>query len=158
MFRNGTQTRRYRGQRIAPVGTAPTSRWSPAGTGETGAATYRAVNSDENLIRAVAAGSEDALRELYDRHAGTMLRLLHRLSADRATAEEIMQEAWLAVWQAAGSFRGDSSVRGWLLGVARRQAHNRLRRSTVATTELDEAAAVPDPTVDVEAQVLIKAD
>lgn len=117
-----------------------------------------AVDSDEHLMKALAKGSEDALRELYGRHAGTMLRLLQRLVSDRSVAEEIMQEAWLAVWQAAGSFRGDSSVRGWLLGVARRQAHNRMRRQSAPTTELSEAVAVADPTVDIEAQLLVKAD
>ncbi|WP_397540889.1 RNA polymerase sigma factor [Salinispora vitiensis] len=117
-----------------------------------------AVDSDEQLMNALAKGSEEALRELYRRHAATMLRMLRRLGSDRSVAEEIMQEAWLAVWQAAGSFRGDSSVRGWLLGVARRQAHNRLRRLSPPTTELSEALAVADPTVDIEAQALVKAD
>ncbi|MGC4804961.1 RNA polymerase sigma factor [Micromonospora sp. DT233] len=116
------------------------------------------MDSDEQLMNALANGSEEALRELYRRHAVTMLRMLQRLAPDRSVAEEIMQEAWLAVWQAASSFRGDSSVRGWLLGVARRQAHNRLRRPSPPTTELSEAQAVADPTVDIEAQALVKAD
>lgn len=116
------------------------------------------VDTDERLLDAVAAGSDDALRELYARHAGTMLRLLRRLTSDRGVAEEIMQEAWLAVWQAAGTFRGDSSARGWLLGVARRQAHNRLRRARPQIVEMEEALAVADPAADVEAEVLVKAD
>lgn len=106
------------------------------------------------LLTAVAGGDQDALRTLYERHAAAMLRLIRRLTSIPGTAEEILQEAWLAAWQAARSFRGDSSVRSWLLGVARRQAHNRLRRVSPTLVELDEAVDVADSQPGVEDQVL----
>ncbi|MGH3871140.1 MAG: RNA polymerase sigma factor [Pseudonocardiaceae bacterium] len=110
------------------------------------------------LLTAVARGDQDALRLLYERHAAAMLRLVRRLTSSSGTAEEILQEAWLAVWQAARSFRGDSSVRGWLLGVTRRQAHNRLRGMRPILVDLDEAVAVADPRPGVEDQVLANAE
>jgi RNA polymerase sigma-70 factor (ECF subfamily) len=119
------------------------------------------VQSDEMLMASLAQGGNgldnSALRLLYERHAPAMLRLLRRLTSNQAVAEEILQEAWVAVWQSAGGYRADSSVRAWLLGVARRQAHNRIRRKEVLAVELDEAVAVADPDEDVEAQVLAKA-
>ncbi|MEE1786416.1 sigma-70 family RNA polymerase sigma factor [Streptomyces sp. SP17BM10] len=114
--------------------------------------------SDEALIAAVARGDQTALRALYERHSAAVLRLLHRLTSDRGTAEEILQETWLAVWRSAGGFRGDSSVRGWLMGVARRQAHNQLRRSRPQTVELTEAHDRADPGGGVEDRVLRDAD
>jgi RNA polymerase sigma-70 factor, ECF subfamily len=116
------------------------------------------VWSDEQLMTAVARGDQDALRGLYERHSGGLLRLLRRLTADAGAAEEILQETWLAVWQSAGSFRGESSARGWLYGVARRQAHNRLRRVTPVETDLDEAANLPDQGASVEDRVLAEAE
>jgi RNA polymerase sigma factor (sigma-70 family) len=119
------------------------------------AATYVPMESDEELIRAVAAGDERALGVLYERHAAAMLRLIRRLTRSTAVAEEILQEAWLAAWRAAGTFRGDSSLRGWLLGVARRQAHDKLRRAEVPVVPLTtEAETTPDPRTDVEVQAL----
>ena len=112
------------------------------------------VWSDEQLMSSVAGGDQHALRHLYERHSSGMFRLLRRLTSDTGAAEEILQEAWLAVWQSAGSFRAESSVRGWLYGVARRQAHNRLRRATLVEVDLDEAAAVPDEAPGVEDRVL----
>lgn len=109
---------------------------------------------DENLLARVADGDEDALRVLYERHASAMLRMIRRLTSDAAEAEEILQEAWLATWQSAASFRAESGARAWLLGVARRQAHNRLRRRVVPTVELDEAVDVATVGPDVEDQVL----
>jgi RNA polymerase sigma factor (sigma-70 family) len=116
------------------------------------------VESDESLVDALATGDAGAMRPLYERHAAAMLRLLRRLTSDVSVAEEILQETWLAVWQSAGSYQRQSSVRGWLLGVARRQAHNRLRRKEAVTVELEEAGDVADPAVDVEARIVAAAD
>jgi len=115
------------------------------------------VQADEMLLAAVAAGDEGALRALYERHAAVMLRLLRRLTADAAEAEDVMQEAWLAVWASAGTFRGEASARGWLLGVARRTGHDQLRRKTLARADLEEAADVADLAPGVEEQVLAAA-
>jgi RNA polymerase sigma factor (sigma-70 family) len=106
------------------------------------------------LISAVASGDREALRDLYDRHADATLRLIRRSTRDAGLAEDILQETWLAVWRSAGSFRGDASVRGWLLGVARRQAYNRLRRNEAPPVDDSLTAAVPDAAPSVEEEVL----
>lgn len=106
----------------------------------------------------VAAGDTDALRLLYERHAAAMLRLIRRLTSRHALAEEILQEAWIAVWRSTGSYRHEGSARAWLLGVARRQAHNTLRRYEPPMTDVAEAFGVPDPGPDVEEQVFRAAE
>jgi RNA polymerase sigma factor (sigma-70 family) len=83
--------------------------------------------SDEALLRAVAAGDAAALTRLYERHAGALFGYLYRLAGDRMTAEEILQDTMLAAWRSAAAFEGRSKATTWLFGVARRQAHNRLR-------------------------------
>jgi RNA polymerase sigma-70 factor (ECF subfamily) len=85
------------------------------------------VGGDEELLRLVAAGDAAALARLYERHAGPLYGYLLRLAGDRMTAEEILQDTMLAVWRSAGAFEGRAKVSTWLFGVARRQAHNRLR-------------------------------
>ncbi|WP_461001198.1 RNA polymerase sigma factor [Streptomonospora sediminis] len=110
--------------------------------------------SDQQLLAQVASGDEGGLRELYGRHSAAMLRLLRRLTSDKGTAEEILQESWLAVWRSAGGYRSSASVRAWLLGVARRQAHNRLRRAAPPPADLDTVPEPADRTADVEDKVL----
>jgi RNA polymerase sigma-70 factor (ECF subfamily) len=83
--------------------------------------------SDDELLRSIAAGDAAALTRLYERYAGPLFGYLHRLAGDRMTAEEILQDTMLAVWRSAGAFEGRAKVTTWLFGVARRQAHNRLR-------------------------------
>lgn len=113
--------------------------------------------SDAVLMRRVAAGEECAFRVLYERHAAGMLRLIRRLTARLEVAEEILQESWLAVWRSAGGYRGEASVRAYLLGVARRQAHNRLRQTEPVLVELEDAVDLPAAEPAVEDQVLARA-
>ena len=83
--------------------------------------------SDEALLRAVAAGDARALTRLYERYADALFGYLYQLAGDRMTAEEILQDTMLAVWRSAAAFEARSKATTWLFGVARRQAHNRLR-------------------------------
>lgn len=86
-----------------------------------------AHDDDVDLLRLIAGGDASALSRLYERYSGPLVGYLHRLAGDRMTAEEILQDTMLAVWRSAGAFEGRAKVTTWLFGVARRQAHNRLR-------------------------------
>ncbi len=86
-----------------------------------------AHDDDVDLLRLIAAGDASALSRLYERYSGPLVGYLHRLVGDRMTAEEILQDTMLAVWRSADAFEGRSKGSTWLFGVARRQAHNRLR-------------------------------
>lgn len=112
------------------------------------------ADADRALLARVVEGDEHALRRLYERHAADMLRLLRRLTSDTGIAEEILQEAWLAVWRSAGGYRGESPVRAWLLGVARRKAHDRLRGVAPVMVDVDEVIDPADVRADVEGQAL----
>jgi RNA polymerase sigma-70 factor, ECF subfamily len=98
--------------------------------------------SDEVLLRLVGRGDAGALAALYRRHADGLFWFLLRLAGDRGLAEEIVQDTLLAVWRGAAGFGGRSQVRTWLYGIARRQAHNRLRVARPVEAALDE---VPEP-------------
>lgn len=79
-------------------------------------------------MRAVAAGSEDALAALYDRHAGAVFAAARRLSSDQQLAEDVVQETFLAVWNRADQFQPSiGSFAAWLLTIARNRTVDRLR-------------------------------
>jgi RNA polymerase sigma-70 factor (ECF subfamily) len=68
------------------------------------------------------------MAQLYRLHAGVVLAQILLVVDERTVAEEILQDTMLAVWRGAGSFRAESSVRSWVIAIARRQARDRLRR------------------------------
>jgi RNA polymerase sigma-70 factor, ECF subfamily len=90
---------------------------------------------DDELIRAVAAGDDSALRALFVRHAPWLAgRLRSVLSA--VDVEDALQETFIAVWRGAGGYRPEGMARAWLWGIARRQAALFLRRSGPAAVML----------------------
>ncbi len=64
------------------------------------------------------AGDPNACREMIERHAARMLRILLRLRGDRFEAEDLLQETWIRACQAAREFRGEASLRTWLDRIA----------------------------------------
>ena len=87
---------------------------------------------DPALVAAVGAGDAGALALLYDRFSGMLLGLAHRILGDASDAEEILQEAFLQVWNQAGRYDpGRSSVSTWLVLITRSRAIDRLRSRKV---------------------------
>jgi RNA polymerase sigma-70 factor (ECF subfamily) len=84
--------------------------------------------TDADLLKAVAGGDEDALRQLYDRHAPWLAARLGRRCADREAVADALQDTFVAAWNGARRFRGDGEVPGWLWGIAMRRLVSRLRR------------------------------
>ena len=101
--------------------------------------------ADRLLIQRIGAGDRQALTTLYTRYGQSLLRYLLRLTPDHGLAEEIVQDTLLAVWRSAASYAGRSSPLTWLIGVARRQAHNSLRQRGLPLAD-DETLAMLAPT------------
>jgi RNA polymerase sigma-70 factor (ECF subfamily) len=98
----------------------------------------QAPDPDAALVRAIAAGNARALDDLYARFGPGLLSYLTSLMNNRQVAEEVLQDVMLAVWNNAGSFRGDSKVRTWLLVIARNRAINMRRKYAPPVVSLDD--------------------
>ena len=86
------------------------------------------MNPDDELAERFRAGDEHALRLAYDRYGGAVLYLGVRLLGNRADAEDVTQTTFVAAWQGRGTFDPErGGMLGWLLGIARRKAVDRLR-------------------------------
>ncbi len=90
--------------------------------------------SDADLVRALSEDDRSALEALYHRHAPWLLLRLQRRCADQGLVEEVVQDAFLAVWRSAGSWKADGEFGAWLWGIAVRRLIDGLRRSRPATT------------------------
>jgi RNA polymerase sigma-70 factor (ECF subfamily) len=86
------------------------------------------LESDAQLVSLLREGSDEALADLYDRHADAVFASAMQTSRDRWIAEEVVQETFLALWNSADRFdptRG--SLPAWLMTIARHRAIDRLR-------------------------------
>jgi RNA polymerase sigma-70 factor (ECF subfamily) len=78
--------------------------------------------SDASLVVAIARFDQDALAEVYRRHAGAVFALARRVIVDAGTAEEVLQEVLLKLWSQPDRFDPE---RGTLRSFLLTQAHSR---------------------------------
>jgi RNA polymerase sigma-70 factor (ECF subfamily) len=88
--------------------------------------------ADEDLMQLVRGGEAHAFEVIYERHADAAFSLAYRMCGARAAAEDVTQEAFLALWRSVARYdRGRGSVRSWVLGIVHNRAIDSLRRSNV---------------------------
>jgi RNA polymerase sigma-70 factor (ECF subfamily) len=88
--------------------------------------------SDVVLLRHVAERRPEALAELYDRHAPTLLALARRILTGTPDADDVLQEVFVHVWNHAARYDPSrSSVSTWLVLITRSRAIDRLRNRKV---------------------------
>jgi RNA polymerase sigma-70 factor (ECF subfamily) len=92
--------------------------------------------SDEDLVRAIAAGDRLALRELYERHSPWLLIRLHQRCADPTIVHDTIQDTFLAVWKGAGRYDGRGTVAAWVWGIGIRRLIGQFRKAPRATLPL----------------------
>jgi len=80
-------------------------------------------------IREIAAGNEGALRHLYDLTAPKLFGIILRIQRDRSLAEDLLQDVYLKIWQAAASYAPETGAPlPWLCAIARNRAIDAVRR------------------------------
>lgn len=83
------------------------------------------------LVYQTALGNQRAFEQLYRSTSAQLFGIALALLRRRELAEEVVQEAYVKAWYAAGSYQPErGSVTAWLGTIARRSAIDRLRRST----------------------------
>jgi RNA polymerase sigma-70 factor (ECF subfamily) len=95
-------------------------------------------STDADLVARAAAGDHEAFGVLVVRHQASVFRMARAVTHSREAAEDVLQQAFLAAWQALPRFRGEASLRTWLLTIARHAAVR--RQVAVAREPIDDLA------------------
>ena len=82
------------------------------------------------LLARTGLGDRAAFARLYDKTSGHLFAVVLRIQRDRALAEDLLQEIYVAVWKAAAGFdAARSQPLTWLTSIARNKAIDSLRRA-----------------------------
>ena len=80
-------------------------------------------------MRRIRSGDQEAFRELFDRYGPVAHGLARRVLRQASMAEEVVQEAFLALWRNPDGYRHDrGTVRAWLLSTVHHRAVDAVRR------------------------------
>jgi RNA polymerase sigma-70 factor (ECF subfamily) len=87
-----------------------------------------AAEIDRQLVYAIAAGSDEALGQLYDRFASTAYGIARRILGQADQSEEVVQDVFTQVWREAARYdKTRATVAGWIVMLARARSIDRLR-------------------------------
>lgn len=118
------------------------------------------VPDDIELLRQAGQGNHGAFRILVERHATYLWGVAHALTANAHDAEDLVQETFIAALK--GGFRGEASVRTWLVkilvrraGMLRRTRWHRMPRVALDQAHEQEPAGggEPNPAATTEARL-----
>jgi RNA polymerase sigma-70 factor (ECF subfamily) len=107
------------------------------------------AEDDSRLLKEARRGDERSFLSLYQRHRTPLFRFAWRLTGSIPSAEDVVQECWVAILQHDG-FRPDrGTVRAYLFGIVRNLAFERLRLSDRESQETTDRETDSGPFDDV---------
>lgn len=104
---------------------------------------------DAEIVAALKRGDQSVFAELVDAYSPGLMRVARMYVRDRAVAEEVVQETWIAVLRGIDRFEGRSSLKTWIFRILMNTAKTRGQRESrsipfSATASGDEPAVDPD--------------
>ena len=99
---------------------------------------------ERQLLDRIAGDDRDAFDELFKVYHPRLFRFVFRMTASYRTADEIVNDILLVVWQSARTFRGDSKVSTWISGIAYRRSLRQLRKRKFTTVPISDDTAVDE--------------
>jgi RNA polymerase sigma-70 factor (ECF subfamily) len=94
--------------------------------------------SDEELLEGIRRSSEMHFTELYERYFRRIFGFVYTRVGNRADAEEIAQETFVAVFRSLESYRGQSTLLSWIYGIAKNTVNNAMRRARTQSQRLED--------------------
>ena len=105
--------------------------------------TSNSLAEDRELVRRLKQRDGNAMLSLYDRYGGLLYSVVYRGVRDQSSAEDLVQETLLRVWNRIQTFDEEKgSLSGWLVTIARNRAFDHLRSmrsGPQSFSDLDEA-------------------
>jgi len=101
-----------------------------------GASVSATREHDLELARRAASGDRGAQRELFLEQRANVHRALFRILGSNREIEDLLQDAFIEIFKALGSFRGDSTLGRWCQTIAIRVAYLAISRRRPPAVEL----------------------
>lgn len=108
------------------------------------------MHEDSEILIRLKSGDQEAFRGLVRRHQTSLTHVAQTFVGNRATAEEVVQDTWLAVIEGLAAFEERSSLKNWIFAILANKARTRAVHNgrVVAMGSLDGEVEDDQPMVD----------
>jgi RNA polymerase sigma-70 factor (ECF subfamily) len=100
----------------------------------------------ESLIARLLRGDPSAVGEVYDQHHAAVRAFAKRLVGDSSASEDLVHDVFVALPKAISGYRGDSSLRTFLIGIAVNHARHHVRAAARRRSALEKLGREPSTT------------
>jgi RNA polymerase sigma-70 factor, ECF subfamily len=104
------------------------------------------LDEGESLVARLERGDPNAVGELYDQHHAAVRAFAKRLVGDATATEDLVHDVFVALPKAIGRYRGESSLRTFLIGIAVNHARHHVRAATRRRNALVRLGREPEGT------------
>jgi RNA polymerase sigma-70 factor (ECF subfamily) len=127
---------------------------------EPGSEDTAGAERDAEIVRALRAGEEPAFVALVEQHHPALVRLAAIYVRDRAVAEEVAQETWVALLRGLSRFEQRSSLKTWLFRILVNRARTRGKREgrSIPFSAMRQYSGASDEEPAVDAEQFLPAD
>ncbi len=88
----------------------------------------RMIENEQDLVNGCRKRERSAQKRLYDAFAGKMFALCLRYVKNRADAEDVLQDAFVKIYENIDSYRGDSPLQYWIKSIVVNTALKHIRK------------------------------
>ena len=116
--------------------------------------TPRTKSVDDRLMRRIAAGEQEALRELYNSISGSLYGFALSIVKNPHDADDVMQEAFIRIYTKAGEYTPCGKPLAWVFTITRHLALDKLREQSRSCPLED--SILPDRVADADERLLLR--
>lgn len=106
--------------------------------------------SEEKLVKRCQKGDEGAFRILVEKYKDLLLGTAYLMLKDRQSADEVVQETVIKMWENLPSLRNSSSLKPWLMRILVNEANRQFRKKSIPTVSLEYVSEIPDDDYDID--------
>ena len=106
--------------------------------------------SEETLVKRCQKGDEGAFRILVGKYKDLLLGTAYLILKDRQSADEVVQETVIKMWENLPSLHDSRSLKPWLMRIVVNEANRQFRKKSIQTVPLESASEIPDDDYDID--------
>ncbi len=111
--------------------------------------------SEKKLVERCRKGDEGAFRILVEKYKDLLLGTAYLILKNRQSADEVVQETVLKMWENLPSLHDSSNLKPWLMRIVINEANQQFRKKSIPTVSLESASEIPDDDYNID-ELLIR--